>query len=139
MDTISTKLGNSQYVPTHKNIMGGGQVIDNQIVVSRRHCASIGNPNENSFPHSEQCEGSGKHPLKSQFVNRKSLLAVIFTLLMVFFVPLAMNGQEPCGTIGTGTSTSNRFPINTYYNYFTTQSLYTASEVNTALSGNTTI
>ncbi len=44
-----------------------------------------------------------------------------------------------CAQIGTGTSTSNRVPINTYYNYFTTQSLYTASEVNAAIGNNTLI
>ena len=46
---------------------------------------------------------------------------------------------ESCGTIGTGTSTTNRVPINTYYNYFTTQSLYTASEINAAIGSNTLI
>ncbi|MBO7133722.1 MAG: choice-of-anchor J domain-containing protein [Bacteroidales bacterium] len=46
---------------------------------------------------------------------------------------------ESCGTIGTGTSADNRVPINTYYNYFTTQSLYTASEINAAIGSNNLI
>ncbi len=65
--------------------------------------------------------------------TRRSRLCFVLLVLMAIIAPLAVHAQDPITvTIGEGTSTTNKNPFGTWYNYSFAEQLYTASEIGTA-------